>query len=134
MALSDTQKAQIRMYLGWSERFFQFDSRLQQAMGAIQAEAELLITDTLANGGLLASLADIDTKLTASHSRLKADVVGSIKLNRSEVSQLRREGKRLAGRLASMLGVKIRNNAFGAARGGFASFYGQGLGGNYVGK
>ena len=32
MALTDTQRQKVRMYLGWSERFHQYDSRLEQAM------------------------------------------------------------------------------------------------------
>ena len=135
MALTEAQKTQVRSYLGWSARFHQFDSRLEQAMNAVDGTAsETLITDTLANGGILASLADIDTKLTAAHGRLKATKVGSIELNRSEVIQLRREGRRWVGRLASLLGVEVRNNAYGSAHGGFASFEYQGISGNYVGK
>lgn len=69
-------------------------------------ESEAIVTS------LLASLADIDQKLVAAHARLKASNVGSIALNGAEVSQLRGEGRRFSGRLAGLLGVELRLDAF----------------------
>jgi len=138
MALSATQKAQVRLYLGWSARFFQFDSRLEQAMSAVatEPEHELQITDTLVNNGLLASVSDILTKLTDSHKRLKATKVGSIDLpGFGEIQALRMEGKRHVKTLGSILGVEVRNDIFSSARStSFASHGGMSGGGNYVGK
>lgn len=109
MALTSTQKAEVRYYAGWSARFHQFDSQLEQAMLALatEPESELLITQglTASPPGLIAALKDVDEKLAAAHARLKADEVGTIKLNRAEVQQLRAEGRRFVGRLCSILGV-----------------------------
>lgn len=98
------------MYLGWAFGFADRDSHLEQSFNGLETkpDEELLITDTLANGGILASLADIDSKIVLSHKRLKADNVGSIQLNRREVYDLCREGNRFVARLARLLGVEVR--------------------------
>jgi hypothetical protein len=117
-----TQKAQVRLYLGWSARFWQTDSRLEQAMNAMDDKAEELTICT----GLLTSLADIDTRLTACYSRLKALQVGRITLpGHGELMALRSEGRRLSGRLASTLGVAIRHDVWsGRGPSAFSSYDG----------
>lgn len=140
MAFTDTQKAQIRRALGWSARYYQFDSRLDQAMSSLatQPEVELLVTGTLENNGILANIDDIQTKLRASHARLKANKVGSIELRQQEVVQLRSEGDRWVNDLARILGVETRQGGIfgGAGVNTFAGFGGPygGAGGNFVGK
>jgi hypothetical protein len=131
VALTDAQKADTRAALGWSARFHQFDSRLEQAMSALDTEpdheAQVI--------ALIASVADIETKLLASHSRLKASTVGSIKLNPNEIPMLRKEGKRFVGQIASILGVETRRDIFSSSPNRtFASHGGTSGGGNYIGK
>ena len=113
MALTEAQRVSIRFYLGWSARFHQFDSRLEQAMNAIdsmptldtQTKIESLITD----------LDSLITKLKESYTRLKAMKLGSIVLpGQNEVALLRSEGRRNAEGLAAILGVEVRQNVFGA--------------------
>lgn len=74
---------------------------------------------------LITDLTTIDTDLKNSHGRLKADKVGSIELNRSEISQRRSEGRRLVGRLCSLLGIKRGVDVFSS---------GSSNADNYVGK
>jgi hypothetical protein len=115
MALSSTDRARIRWYLGWTQRYLQTDSRLELAMGATDASADalLIIQDTLINGGLLASLADIDAKLVNAHKRIKVSKVGTIELpGKMEIGILRSEGRRFVARLASLLGVEVRNDVY----------------------
>ena len=104
------------MYMGWSPRFFQTDVGLEQAMNAVDNLPEVLalIQNPLTGTppGVLAALEDVDSKLVNGHGRLKADQVGSIKLNRSEMRQLRKEGKRLVSRLATLLGTEVRRDVF----------------------
>ena len=133
MALTDQQKADIRLYVGWSARFHQTDTRLEGAMTAVGdlPEHSAQIVD------LLAKLKTIDSDLIGSHGRLKANTVGSIELNRSELGQRRSEGRRLVGRICSILGVPPGADVFGS--GGVSRFvdFGSasaGGGGNYVGK
>lgn len=110
MALTVTQKMQARRYLGWSARFHQIDTALEQALSAIDTDA----TNTAEVQALLVSCIDIDTKLLASHGRLKAETAGPIRLRGfEEIRDLRAEGKRFVQRLANILGVPILGNAFG---------------------
>jgi len=138
VALTDTQRAAVRRALGWSARFHQSDSRLEQAMSALSTEPEheLQVTDLLANDGILANISDIQTKLRGAHSRLKANKVGSIELRQQETNQLKAEGDRWVEDLARMLGVETRSGGqFGGARiRSFAGPGGSSGGGNYVGK
>lgn len=128
MALSEAQRADIRYYCGYSARHLQTDVSLEQAMWAIETQPahEAQITNPITGdpSGLLAQLKDIDSKLRGAHARLKASEVGSIKLNPGEMAMLRSEGRRLATRLCSILGVEKRTDVFG----------GSGASGNYVGK
>jgi len=116
MALTDAQKAEIRMFLGWTPRYGQVDDALTRALSAIETfpADESLITNAIGDDppGLLVSIKDVDAKLVNAHGRLKADNVGSIQLNRAELRQLRSEGKRLVGRLAGILGVEVRGDPF----------------------
>lgn len=113
MAYAEAQRVEIRFYLGWSARFHQFDSRLEQAMNAVDTEL-----DTQAKAEvILAALADVMAKLTDAHSRLKALKVGSIELpGKIEIAMLRAEGRRHAGALAALHGVEVRHDVFGSGR------------------
>lgn len=110
MAFTDTEKATIRMYMGWSARFGQTDTALERAMSAIETQPA---DETLARIHL-AELARIDAAITACEARFKADQVGTIKLSQSELSRLRSRGEERVGRLATLFAVEVRNNAFAA--------------------
>lgn len=108
--LTASQRAQIRLYCGYSARFRQTDSRLEQAMNALDVGDIDTFNEVL---GFLASLADMDAKLLNAHNRLKAMKVGSIMLDaKVEIGMLRSEGRRFVGRLASTLGVEVRQDVF----------------------
>ncbi len=138
MALTDAQKAQCRQYLGWAFGFNDRDSLLEQSFSGLETKPaeEALITDTLVDGGILASLLDVDARIILAHKRLKAAAVGTIKLNHDEVTDLRREGNRFVGRLSRLLGVPVRDG------GGFSTSLpssettrgGYRMAGNYIGK
>lgn len=130
-SFTDTQRANIRLYLGWSARFHQTDSRLEQAMSAVDMESSGA-TNTICVA-LLASLADIEAKLLDAHNRLKAMQVGSITLpGKNELGLLRSEGRRFAGKLAATLGVEVRHDVFsGSGPREFASADGNVGGGNF---
>jgi hypothetical protein len=130
MAFTETQRAQVRLYLGWPARFWQMNSRLEQAMNAMATHAE---EETICTG-LLTSLAAIDTAITASYTRMKAAAVGDITLRGSgELMDLRSEGRRLSGRLAATLGVDVQHDVWsGHGPRQFASIDGWQGGGNYI--
>lgn len=111
MALTEDQKFKIRLYLGWSERFHQHDSALEQAMSALE-------TRPPAEAGVVSLLAEcerIDADITAAEKRLKASSVGPATLNGQEINQLRDRGRQFVGRIASILGVEVRNDVFSGA-------------------
>lgn len=110
MAFSETERSQIRLYLGWSGRFHQTDSRLEQAMNSVSSETEARVRAELAR------CIALDTKIDDCSKRFKAAVVGSITLPGStELALLRSQGKQAAGRMAATLGVELRANAFAAS-------------------
>jgi len=140
MALSDQNKADIRTYLGWSARFHQTDSSLEQAMSALttEPEHEKWITNTLTPSateprGILAELVAVDAELIDAHTRLKALKVGTITLPiRNEINTLRSEGRRHVSRMATILGVPVRHDVYsGTPARSQAAYGGLAGGGNY---
>lgn len=108
MAFTGAEKATIRMYLGWSARFAQTDTAVERAMSAIEG-----MPDDLALARVhLTELARLDAAITACEARFKADQVGSITLSQTEISRLRSRGAQVVGRLATLFGVEVRDNAF----------------------
>lgn len=108
MAFTDAEQTDIRMYMGWSARFAQTDNALGRAISAIESFA----SDEAKVRVHLAELARIDAAIVACEARFKADQVGSITLSQSELSRLRSRGAQVVGRLATLLGVEVRDNAF----------------------
>lgn len=125
MALTEAQKTSVREYLGWSARFGQHDSALERAMSAISSfpseEARLIEH--------LAELARIDAAITAAEARFKADQVGTITLAKRELGQLRSRGEERVGRLATQLGVEVRNSPFAASLPRWRASFGGPVGG-----
>lgn len=123
MALLPVQRMQVRLYLGWSERFHQTDSRLEQALNALDGpqsvDAEAYVVDTLCK------LQNIDSRLTDALSRLSVVKIDNIEISQREIPMIRNEGRRLAGRIASLLGVEVRHDVFsGGGPQDFATYAG----------
>lgn len=129
---TNAERAKIRMYLGWSARFHQSDSRLEQAMNAVDQEVDNSSRDLII--GHITSLDSIQTRITAAYDRLKALKVGSIDLPaEKEIGMLRSEGRRIGGIVASIFGVETRHDVWaGAGNKGFAGHDGPGGGGNVM--
>ncbi len=126
--LTLAEKADIRFYLGWSDRFRQTDSRLEQAMLGITAEGETLVRAEIV------ACKDIDTRLLDSLGRLKALKVGSIDLpGKNEIDELEKQGRRRVSRIASTLSVEVREDVFSSSSSSrFGSHGGPSGGGNYA--
>ncbi len=114
MALTDTQKAEIRDFLGWPARFHDRDDRLENAFTAL---ADLPDDETRIIA-LLNKAKDIETRITDALGRIKASAVGSITLNQAEILQLKSEGRRAVNRIAAILYVPVKANAFGGGAAG----------------
>ncbi len=110
MAFTETQRVAIRTWLGWSERFHQTNSALEQAMNAVEGVAEAQANVEV----ILTELDSIEVALKDARNRLKASKVGSIDLNKNEVPFLRSEGRRWVGKLARRFGVRVMGDPFSA--------------------
>lgn len=108
MALTATQKATVRTYLGFSDiSGTQVSSRLESAFLSLSAEGETLIV------GLLTQLASVETILSQSWTRQAAIRAEEVTLaGLGEITALRTEGDRLVHRLASILGVQPLSSPF----------------------
>lgn len=112
MALTDTNKADIRLYMGYSARFHNSDSILEFAIDALDSdpEAETIVL------GIIVDLQAIDTRIDAVYDRLKATKVCEIEVaGCKEIKVLRSEGRRKVGRMASTLGCPVRHDAFSSS-------------------
>lgn len=121
MALTLTQQAQVRLYLGWSDRF-NSDDRLDMAFGALSAEAETLVVAELAK------LTALDTAMVAARARFKALKVGTIELSGAqELGLLRSQGRESVGRIATIMGVPVNHDVFSGSGpkswAGFPNYY-----------
>lgn len=110
MALTNAQKVAIRKWLGYSGRYFQTDTVLEQAMAAIadpDLEAEIAT--------LLAELATVDARRATVRDTGGLKQVDEVVFQDGSISSLRavlEEGSMLVARLAAMLGVDVRHNPF----------------------
>lgn len=137
--LTDAEKATIRLYLGYQARFHSTDTSLEMALRALDLPDNVAaynqVTDPTT--GLLAYIADIDSKLKATNAvGDQVEQVATIKLNPPQgLALLRSRGRMYCARLASLLGVPVRMDYFGSAhpRGPFwglaGTEYGGGAGG-----
>ena len=117
MALTDTEKAQVRRYLGFPDINRQYDLALEAAMNAISAEGETFVRD------LLTELATVQVALVDARTcRLKALSVGKGEVviddgSNREIRALRAEGNRLAQDLGGALHVRPYRLPFSSRRG-----------------
>src|SRR5690554_4155299 len=116
MALTDSQKAQVRLYLGYPDGFRFKHTRLESVMDNLSPEAEVQIAS------LLTSLAALDTQILNSTAAAAAGVkrVDEITffdpVNGMNVGfkNGKEAGRYLVGRLSIILGVPINASAFGS--------------------
>jgi hypothetical protein len=107
VALTQAQRLQVRFYLGWSDRYFQSDTRLEWSMDNIDArpdtEAKVI--------ALIAKAVAKEAQIEAATSRLKALKVGTIDLpGEREIMVLRDLGRQVSNQMASILGVGCKND------------------------
>jgi hypothetical protein len=107
--LSSTERAKVRLYLGWQSRFYQTDSALEQAMSAVDNDPDAVASIQ----ALLTRCADVDAKLEDADSRQKLGVAEDITFKGPvEIAALRGQGRQAVGRIAAVLGVEIRHDVY----------------------
>lgn len=123
MALTDTQKAQIRLYLGYPDGFRFKHTRLESVLDNLSPEAETLI------GTLLTNLATIEARILAGATNTSLSVMmaglkrvdeiwfetGTTKSStvNAGFQNLKDAGKYYVGRISVITGVPIYSNVFG---------------------
>lgn len=113
MAFTPTERARIRSLAGFSARFLQFDDSLERAMDSVGDN-----TDQSTATAIRARLTEadrIDAAIQAAEARLKAEQVGTIKLNKSEIEQLCDRGRQNIARMCRDFGVESRGDYYGTA-------------------
>lgn len=108
MALTDTQKQSILMYLGYPAKSLlsdstHFSSVVDSRLKNLSAEIETGVVSTLTR------LAALETRLDSAACRLSAAKVDEIELNPKEIEGLRSERKRLIRILADYIDLPIRS-------------------------
>ncbi len=122
MAFTEVEKTRIRMLLGWGARFWQLETRLENAMEAVENN---LPEETAQIQTILTSLTDIDSKITEALDTAGVTGVSSIKLDSDQgISHFRSEGRRLVEAIAAILQVNIKKNYYsgGSITGGHIQF------------
>jgi hypothetical protein len=113
VALTETQKTKVRMYLGY-ERGFDLNSRLESRMISFSAEEETEV------GSVLVDLGDIDTKLkTVALNNLDLEKAEDVTFRGPEqLDALREFGRSLIQRLVALTGVEAAIDFYGSDAGG----------------
>lgn len=117
MALTDTQRAQVRQYLGW-ERGYDRNSKLEDKMANLSSEEETLVAAVLTR--LVAIDTAIDSLTSDASARLRR--VDEVEFSdRDPFEQQRDQGRRLVARLTALLGVEINRDYYGDGGGPIAA-------------
>jgi hypothetical protein len=110
MALIEAQKVQVRKYLGYpslySNSFFALNSALDVISAELQTEVE----------AILASLVIVESKLAGTLTTAGLSSVGQGDpewYEGAKLKEIRAEGRRFCARLSSLLGIFLRDDAFG---------------------
>lgn len=121
MALVESDRVQIRQYLGFGSLWLQLDPRLESAITAIQSTADGgtrpdSSTETQAKA-LLTKLQGIDTNLdNLANQQGAQEVDGGTKLNQAkEMARLRAMGRMYVHRLARIFDTFPRSDVYSAA-------------------
>jgi hypothetical protein len=125
--LTDTQKAQMRLYLGYPDHFRYKHTRLESVLDNLSPEAETQVASALA------SIATVETAILESVGTAGVKRVDEIWFENGWVraSQVRKTGRMYVARLSIISGVPIYSDVFGTAGYLGDSFSGGGGGQGY---
>lgn len=122
MAFTSTEKARMRVLLGWGARFWQLQTRLESSMTAVETT---LPDETALIQSYLTQLTAIDAQITSALGTVGVTAVDTIHLDSDQgIMHLKNEGSRLVEAIAHILQVDIKKNYYrsGGNRGGYMSF------------
>lgn len=122
------EKAKIRMYLGWSDRFRDYDTRLETMMDSLGLDPDADIGAAANIRDLLSKLANVDTSLESGlgNQTLKAVEGGTSFQGADEMRAYRVHGRSLVQRMAIIFDVEPKRDYYaeggGDGAGGMLSF------------
>lgn len=123
MALTSTEQASVRLYLGY-ERGFEMNPRLESKLGALSAEEEAQVRAVLAKLAAHDARADSTVGLNGT---LEAIEIKETKLRDGDPLALyAKQGRRLVGRLAIVFGVDVGRDYYGDGGGDLGGAIGLG--------
>jgi hypothetical protein len=113
MAFTDTQKAQIRQYLGYPDVYRYANPRLEGALEVMGERPEVVTIVTT----ILANLATADAKVNSVLAMAGIKTADEVEFfqagaGNAAVNDARRYGRMWAGRLSKLIGVPKANDAF----------------------
>ncbi len=119
MAWTETDRVQIRHYLGFADLFLQADPRLEQAITSVQARAEGgTRPDDAAERqlrGWLGQLARIEARFEEMWDEAEALEMSDLRVDPARgLALLRSEGRRIVGSLARALDTAPLHDVFSA--------------------
>jgi hypothetical protein len=117
MAFLESDRVQIRQYLGFGALFLQLDNRLESAINSIQSIADGGTrpdsSSEVALKAIVTKLQAVDSAIDALSVQQGAHEVDEIKLDSArETLRLRMVGRQYVGRLARMLDTAPRSDCF----------------------
>ena len=102
MALTDTEKSQIRRWLGYPDINRLHHQNLEDAMDAVSSDGEVIIRE------ILAELIVINTQIAADRTKSQVTRVEDVWFSGSEgLESLREDARRLVCDLAALLDVQV---------------------------
>lgn len=113
MALSLTEKAKIRLYLGYADQFRYLNSRLESILTDLSPEAEVLVQDSLASLALV-EVAMIGTPLENVGIKRIDEVWFKDAAVNTALSDIKQVARPYVARLSIITGVPIFADAFGS--------------------
>lgn len=123
MALTSTEQASVRLYLGY-ERGFEMNPRLESKLGALSAEEEAQVRAVLAKLAAHDARADSTVGLNGT---LEAIKIKETELRDGDPLALyAKQGRRLVGRLAIVFGVDVGRDYYGDGGGDMGGAIGLG--------
>lgn len=108
--LSDTQKAQTRLYLGYPDHFRYKNTRLESVLDNLSAEAETQVTSVLASI-VIVETALLSAGVTAAGLK-RVDEIW-FENGSKRASEIRKSGRMFVSRLSIIAGVPIYSDVFG---------------------
>lgn len=112
MSFTPQERHQIRLYLGWSEQFRDYDTRLETQMDQLGGQVDQSAATTVRT--LLAALSSVDTLITNALGNLTLKKAEGVEFaGMGEIEGYRNHGRNLVRRVAIIFDVEPKRDYYG---------------------